>query len=79
MCLRERPLPDQARGLEPVHVGHVDVEQDDRELLLQQAAQRLARRADADDAQVGRLENGLERHQVLPGVVDDEDADGVHV
>ena len=40
---------------------------------------RLARRAHAHHLQAGLLEHGLERHQVLPRVVDDEDADRVHV
>jgi hypothetical protein len=31
-------LADEARGLEPVHAGHVDVEQDDGELAVQHVA-----------------------------------------
>ena len=33
------------RGLEPVHVGHVDVEQHDRDLVAHQELQRIAARA----------------------------------
>ena len=40
-------LADQRGGLEAVDVGHVDVEQDHRELALQHLAQRLGARAHA--------------------------------
>ena len=40
MCSRILPLADQRGGFETVHPGHVDVEQDDRELLVQHVPQR---------------------------------------
>ena len=53
--------------------GHEDVEQDDRELALEQVAQRLlARRGDHDLGEV--LEHGADGEQVVLVVVDDQHA-----
>ena len=69
-----RPLPllDQLRGLEPVHARHLDVEQDRRELLVQQPPQRLLARVGADEVGVERLEDRLQGEQVLGAVVDEQ-------
>ena len=56
--LRSRPLADEQRGLEAVHDRHVDVEQDDRELHLQDVAQRLLPGPRADDVLVQLVEDG---------------------
>jgi hypothetical protein len=64
---------DVLGGLEAVELGHLDVEQDERELVVQQPAQRLLARRDADQAARQRLEHGLERQQVLRPVVDEQD------
>src|ERR687888_156390 len=56
---RALPLLDQLGGLEAVEARHLDVEEDDRELLLEPVAERL--------------EDRLEREQVLGAVVDEED------
>jgi hypothetical protein len=48
--LGARPPADQRRGLEAVHVRHADVEEDHGEVALEQRAQRVAPRADRDDA-----------------------------
>ena len=62
---------DDLGGLVAVHPGHVDVEQDDRELALQQVAQRLLARSGDDD--LGDvLEHGRMREQVALVVVDDQ-------
>ena len=71
---RSLVLADQLGGLEAVDVGHVDVEQDRRELGLEDLLQRLRARAGADQVVAEVLENGLEDEQLLRQVVDDEDA-----
>ena len=74
-CWLLLPLADEARGLEAVHAGHVDVEQDDRELAVQDVPQRLAPGVGADDRRVRQvLEHRLERQELLGAVVDDQDA-----
>ena len=67
-------LADQARRLKPVHAGHVDVEQNDREIVFQHVPQRLAPGVGADDVLVQILEDRLQREQLLRPVVDDQDA-----
>jgi hypothetical protein len=65
---------DQRGGLEAVESRHLDVEQDDREVVAaEQEPQRLVARADADQLLGERLEDSLERDQVLRAVVDEED------
>ena len=70
-----RPLAllDQLRGLEAVHARHLDVEQDRRELLVEQAPQRLLARRGADEIRVERLEDRLQGEQVLGAIVDQEE------
>jgi hypothetical protein len=71
---RSLVLADQLGGLEAVDVGHVDVEQDRRELGLEDLLQRLRARAGADQVVAEVLENGLEDEELLRQVVDDENA-----
>jgi hypothetical protein len=66
---------DQLRRLEAVHARHLHVEQNDGEVPLEQATQRLLARRGADDALSQRLENRLEREKILRPVVHDEDID----
>src|SRR5919198_2710368 len=70
-----RPLPllDQLRGLEAVEARHLDVEQDDRELLLEQVPQGLLARHRGDEPVAERLEDRLQREEVVGAVVDEED------
>ena len=56
---------DQPRGLEAVHARHLHVEQDHGEVALEQAAQRGLARLRAHESLAERLENRLEREQVL--------------
>ena len=56
---------DHRRGLEAVHVRHLDVEDDEREVLMQQALERLTTGARLDEAAVDVGERRLERRQVL--------------
>ena len=65
-------LADDAGGLVAVHARHVDVEQDHRELALEQMAQRLL--AGAGDHDLGQiLDHGADGEQVVLVVVDDQD------
>jgi hypothetical protein len=64
---------DVLRRLEAVHARHLNVEQHDGEVLVQQRAQRLLARARRDQAHVERLEHGGQREQVLRPVVDEQD------
>ena len=66
-------LPDELRRLQAVDVGHVDVEQDHRELAVQHLAQRLGARAHHDEVLPELLENAAEDQQLLGQVVDDQD------
>jgi hypothetical protein len=68
------PRLDQAGGLEPVHVGHLDVEQHGGELATQQLAQRLLARTGAHQLEPERLEHRFEREQVVGPIVDEQDA-----
>ena len=68
-------LPDQRRRLEPVHSGHVHVEQDHRELFLQEKAQGFPPRGRRQDVLVQVGQDGRERHQFAGVVVDRENVD----
>jgi hypothetical protein len=68
-------LLDQLRGLEAVEPGHLDVEQDAGEVVAQDRTQGLLARACFDEALTERLEDRLERDEVLVDVVDEQDAD----
>jgi hypothetical protein len=60
--------------LEAVHPRHLDVEQDDGEVLAEQRAQRLLAAVGGHEAHLERLEDGGQREQVLGPVVDQQDA-----
>ena len=66
-------LLDELGGLEPVQARHLDVEQDRREVLVEQPAQRLLAGGRAHRVEPERLEHRLEREQVLGLVVDEQD------
>src|SRR5690348_885409 len=64
---------DDLGGLVAVHDRHVDVEQDDRELALEQVAKRLFARTSRNDlAKI--IQDALDSEQVPLVVVDQEDA-----
>ena len=65
---------DELRRLEAVHARHLDVEQDDGEVLLEQRLERLLARPGRAQAHVQGLEHRREREQVLRPVVDEQDA-----
>ena len=62
-----------AGRLEAVHVRHVDVEQDDGELLLEHLLQRLLAGAGGDDVLPQLLEDRAEDDMLVRQVVDDQD------
>ena len=64
---------DQLGGLEAVQPRHLDVEQDHREVVAQQCAQRLVAGARLDQAAAQRCQHGLQRDEVLLAVVDEQD------
>ena len=78
MCVRLLALLDERGRLETVHVRHLHVEQDQREVLAQERAERLLARGRAHESLTQRLEHRLEREQVLLLVVDQQDARLVH-
>ncbi len=64
-------LADEAGGLVAVHAGHVQVQQDDREFLLQQPLEGLVARAGQDDL-VPQLLQRADRGEQVPFVVVDD-------
>ena len=68
-----RPLLDHLGGLEAVHVRHLDVEQDHREVVMQQPLERLLAGPRLDHVDRQRVEHRAQRQQVLRLVVDDQD------
>src|SRR5207244_6178414 len=75
---RAQPPLDQRSRREAVEAGHLHVEEDQRELALEQRAQGVLPGADADQVEAERLENRLERDEVFAPVVDEQDARGRH-
>ncbi len=66
-------LADQRCGLEAVHPGHADVEEDDRELPLHHAPERVDAGLGFDDLVAERQHHGLQGEPLGGHVVDDED------
>jgi hypothetical protein len=67
-----RPLPDQRGRLVAVHLRHEYIEQDDREVVVEQLAQRQPARRRGDHLG-DRLEHFGQRQQVALVVVDQQD------
>ena len=74
--LRALARLDQPRGLEAVDPRHLNVEQDDGEVVEEELAQRLVPRVRPDQRLAERLEDRLQREQVLRPIVDEQDLDG---
>ena len=70
-----RPLTllDQRGGLEAVELRHLDVEQDDRDVVLQEGAEGVLAGVGVEEVLAERIEDSLQREQVLGPVVDEED------
>ena len=69
---RALPLLDQLRRLEAVEVRHLDVEEDHGEVVAQQLPERVLTRMRPHEVLAERLEDRLEREQVLGRVVDEQ-------
>ena len=70
---RALALLDHLGDLEAVEVGHLDVEQDDREVVaVEQDAQRFRARSRVHELVAERLEDRAQRDQVLRAVVDEQ-------
>ena len=67
------PLSDQPGSLEAVELGHLDVEQDHGDVVQEQPAERLLAGPREDEILAERLEDRLQRDEVLMLVVDKED------
>ena len=65
---------DQLCELVAVEVGHLDVEQDACEVVEEQLLERSGAGRHGDEPVSERLEDGLEREEVLLVVVDQQDA-----
>ena len=63
----------QGGHLEAVHVGHVDVEQDQREFVVQAQRQRLVAAARLEQLRAAAGEQSAHGDQVRGGIVDDQD------
>ena len=68
-------LPDEERRFKPVHDRHVHVKKNDRKLALEQTAQRLGARGNADHilSEVGQ--DCLHGQAFVVPVIDQKDAD----
>jgi len=64
-------LLDPRGGLEAVHAGHDDVEQDDRELVREHRLDGGLAGPDEDEFLVERRQDRLKREQVLGAVIDE--------
>ena len=64
---------DQCGGLEPVEPWHLHVEQDHRDVVAEELAQRVLAGLRVEERLAQRLEDRLEREQVLGPVVDEKD------
>ncbi len=71
-------LTDQGCGLESIHDGHEDIEEDGGEILLHQTAQRRHPGIRLDDREVQRVQCRSEGSTLEAVVVNDEDMDRSH-
>ena len=73
--LETRPLANQRGRFKAVHVRHVDVQQNDGEVIPQQLAERFDAVAGLDDALAQFGQNGLVRQQLSRLVIDQQNVD----
>ncbi len=71
--LAARTGADQRRGLEAVHDRHVDVEEDDGEVAVEEVLERLLARERLDDVLAQLGEDGLDGDELVRVVVDHQD------
>jgi hypothetical protein len=68
-------LADERRGLEAVHAGHVDVEQNHGEVVAQEAPERVLSRPGGDHSVTERGQDRFQGQELVRAVIDHEDAD----
>ena len=73
--LEARMLADHRRELEAVELGHADVDQDDRDLVLEQDLERLAAGGRDDQVLAELLQDDFIGQQLRRLVVDQKDVD----
>jgi hypothetical protein len=69
---------DVRGGLEPVHAGHLHIEEDHGELVAEQRLEGLLATARPHQVLVERAQDGFEREEVLRPVVDEQDLRLLH-
>ena len=70
---RAAPAADEGGGFEAVHPRHVDVEQDDGEIALQDPLQCLLARFGHEQWLTQLLQDGLVDEPLVGTIVDDKD------
>jgi hypothetical protein len=71
-------LTDQRRGLEPVEIRHLHVEQDYGEVQVQELAQRRRARLRGDEVRLHVPEDRLEGKEVVRLVIDQQNVDAIN-
>ena len=77
--LKARMLADHGGELEAVEIGHAHVDQDERDLVLEQTFERLARRGGLEQSLPDLGEHDLVAQELRLAVVDKENVDLVGV
>src|SRR5262249_3332311 len=68
-------LANEARGLESGEIGHLYIEQDDREFAVEERFERSGARLRLDQALAALREDRLERQQIRRLIVDEQNVD----
>ena len=68
-------LADHGRELEAVEFRHADIDQNDRDVVLEQELQGLARRRGLDQVLVRVVQNHLVGEQLVGLIVDQQNVD----
>src|SRR2546428_3135882 len=77
--LRLLTILDDRGRLEPIHLGHRDIEQNDGKLLPEHLRQRFGPGPGEDETVVRSLEERLQRKHVAQPIIDEEDVDGLEI
>src|ERR1700730_3543507 len=66
------PGANELRGFEAVHVWHLDVEQDGREIVLKEIAQSIGARARGHQVFIQGVERSFDGHQIVRVIIDEQ-------
>ena len=69
------PLLDHLRQLEAIHARHLDIEDQQREILGDKGEQRFVGGVGADQPVAGIIQHSFQRGQVLRLVIHEQDVD----